>query len=405
LEKKSKLAKIFEQIDAEKILRDIAVELDIEINTKRDLIFIDEIQACPQALTSLGYFYEDVPGLPVIAAGSLLDFALTEEKVSMPVGRMSYAFVNPLSFEEFLEGLGKVRLLAEIRNFEWGKQISETVHLHLLEHLESYLQVGGMPEAVQTFLSTADLRQVRTIQEEILTTYRDDFGKYASGRALLLLQRLFDGMSAVLGRKIRYVQLSRDDHSRDLRAVIDLLVQARVFGKVSHTDCVGVPLALHQSDSIYKLYHLDVGLMNAQLGTPVLQGKPGAALLGQLLGVQAEQMIYQNLKASLHKQDLRINYWLREGKSQNAEVDFVLEEGGHILPIEVKSGASGSLRSLFQLVAKSKVKTALRFDVNLPSIQKIQTDVITPGGKQSVKFRLLSLPLYLVGQYSRLCEV
>ncbi len=408
LEKKPKLAKIFEQIDAEQILGDLSIELDLAVDPKRDLLFIDEIQACPKALTSLRYFYEDHPGLPVIAAGSLLDFALTEEKVSMPVGRISYAFVNPMTFEEFLSAAGKPRLLREIQEFEWDKKISETAHRHLLEQLEIYARVGGMPEVVQTYLATSDLSRVRGIQEEILATYRDDFGKYASGRTLLLLQRLYDGMSAVLGQKIKYAQLSREDHSRDIRAVIELLVQARILGRVSHSDCDGVPLALHQSDSIYKLYHLDVGLMNAQLGVPmrkgVLQDDQRSPVLGQWLGVQAEQIVYQNLKASQSKQDLKIYYWLREGKSQNAEVDFVLEAGGDLLPVEVKSGASGSLRSLFQLVARQKMKKALRFDLNLPSTQNIQTEVITAAGGESIKFRLLSLPLYLVGQYQRLEE-
>ncbi len=402
LEKKPKIAKIFEQIDAERILKDIEIELDIQINPKKDLFFIDEIQVSPKALTSLRYFKEDISQLPVIAAGSLLDFALTQESISMPVGRISFAFVNPMTFEEFLEATEKTKLLNELKTFEWGKHLSETVHSHLLEQVELYLKLGGMPEVLQTFLASSDFTEARTIQEDILSTYREDFSKYASGKDLLLLQRLFDSFAGILGNKVKYAQLSRDESARDIRRALDLLVQARVLARVPHSNCGGLPLALEQSDTVYKLYHLDVGLMNAQLGTPAGGRHQSPAILTQLLGIQAEQMIYQNLRAQQRKQDSKIYYWLRERKTQNAELDFVLENEGQMLPIEVKSGAAGSMRSLFQFIAKTQVKKALRFDLNLPSIQDIKTEVITSSEKQSIKFKLYSLPLYLVGQYARL---
>lgn len=367
---------------------------DIDSNS---LLFLDEIQAVPEAIPMLRYFYEDMSQLPVVAAGSLLEFVLSDHHFSMPVGRVEYLHMGPMTFTEFLEALEETKLAAIIRNFSMGDDINPVVHKRFLELLRTYFFVGGMPEAVAGYARTRRLKDVSSIHNAIIDTYREDFPKYIGSRNLGRIQQVFNFAARNVGKKVKYSQFSSDDKSATIKADIDLLCMARVLSKVVHSHCSGLPLQAEMEEKTYKLIFLDVGLMNALCG---LNWNTIAQLADTQLineGTIAEQFIGQHLQDVLSDSPNRdLTYWLREGRSTNAEVDYVIGMNGQIIPIEVKAGATGSLKSLHQFVGEKHVPLAVRFDSSLPSLQTVSTRVRKKDNTLDVDYQLLSLPLYLV---------
>jgi len=406
LEKNTFLDKTFASLDLEVILREISGLLGRPIrNDTTDILFLDEIQATPNALPALRYFHEERPGLPVVAAGSLLEFALSEHTFSMPVGRIQYMHMGPLAFEEYL--LARDPTLQEpLREYEWGDPFAESVHRRLVDRLREFLFVGGMPEAVAAYLDDLQLADVGPLQSLILNAYADDFPKYASGKALARLHTIFDYVPRGVGRKMKYSAISRDERARELRHAAELLSKARVMSQVFHSACNGLPLFAEADAFTYKPLFLDVGLMNRHCGLDWLAFSrlSDQALVNE--GAVAEQFIGQHLLQSSEVFELpRLCYWLREGKSTNAEVDYVLSQGDLIVPVEVKAGKSGTLRSLFQFALAKDANVAVRFDLNPPSAQWIEHQARCADGSERVRLLLLSLPLYMVGQIRRLLDV
>ena len=372
------------------------------------LLFLDEIQAAPNALASLRYFLEDMPERPVIAAGSLMEFTLAEHRFPMPVGRIEYLHLGPMTFTEFLKGIGEDRLAEAIETFAWGGKGEPPgphplVHGRLLEALRLYHCIGGMPEAVRTYAETGDLRAVGAVQAGIIETYRDDFPKYAARRDLTRLLRVFNFAARQVGRKVKYSNVSPDDQSATIRRDIDLLTMARVVAKVTHSHCSGLPLQAELKETAFKLIFLDIGLMNALCGLSwqTIRAQTEFELVNA--GPAAEQFVGQHLQHLLAERPNReLTYWLREGRSNNAEVDYVAEFSGHILPIEVKAGKAGTLKSLHQFVAERRVPLAIRFDANPPALQTVRAEVRRRNRTEQVNYQLLSLPLYLVERLPRI---
>ena len=371
--------------------------------SERSLLFLDEIQAAPGALPLLRYFREDVPQLPVIAAGSLLEFLLSNHSFSMPVGRIEYLNMGPMTFTEFLAGVGESSLALEIGAFEFDAGEGERawphplVHKRLLELLKLYLFIGGMPEAIQVYADTHDLGEVSRVHASIIETYRDDFPKYAARRDLARMLGVFNFAAMRAGRKVKYSNIFPDQQSATLRRDMDILAMARVIAKVTHSHCSGLPLQADLKENVFKLLFLDVGLMNAVCGLTwaTLSGRSNEVLVNE--GAIAEQFIGQHLAHLIAQRPNReLTYWLREGRSNNAEVDYVVEFHGRIVPIEVKAGRTGTLRSLHQFAAAKRNPLAVRFHAAEPSLQTIHARAVTGAGSEAVRYRLLSLPLYLV---------
>ena len=366
------------------------------------LLFLDEIQAAPHALASLRYFLEELPERPVIAAGSLMEFALAEHNFPMPVGRVEYLHLGPMTFTEFLKGIGKEGLAKAIETFAWGGDgapptLHPLVHGRLLEALRLYRFIGGMPEAVGTYAESGDLRAVSAVQAGIVETYRDDFPKYAARRDLARMLRVFNFAARQVGRKVKYSNVSPDDQSATIRRDIDLLAMAQVVAKVTHSHCSGLPLQAELKEAAFKLIFLDIGLMNALCGLnwQTVRAQTDFELVNA--GPAAEQFVGQHLQHLLAERPNReLTYWLREGRSNNAEVDYVAEFSGHILPIEVKAGKAGALKSLHQFVAERRAPLAVRFDANPPALQTVEAEVRRRDSVRRVHYQLLSLPLYLV---------
>jgi len=399
LERHLPLNDVFKSLDVKRIVRELEGLLGRNILASGSLLFLDEVQATPQALAALRYFYEELPELPVIAAGSLMEFALADHSFSMPVGRVEYLHISPVSFREFLEcfdpDLETWRAVA-------GRieQIPETAHHRLLHRLREYLFIGGMPEAIMAYIETGSLSEVQEVQRSIVETYQDDFSKYASRAELVRLQRIFGQIPRNIGRKIKYVNLSREERSREIKSAVELLNRAQVCQKITASHCSGLPLSAEIAEDVYKLIFMDVGIVNFMCGGrwQDISEVADQALVNE--GPLAEQFIGQHL-AYLDRSKPQLHYWLREGRANNAEVDYVVSQGMQILPIEVKAGASGTLKSLQQFVLEKGCEQAIRFDLNPPSRMVVNVKARSGNAVEDVNFELLSLPLYAVESLSQ----
>ncbi|MGK5090336.1 AAA family ATPase [Bdellovibrionota bacterium FG-2] len=403
LEKTPQLAASFRTRNIQKILSDLALLAETELNAKTDLIFLDEIQAIPEAYSALRYFYEDSPQYRVIAAGSLLEVVLAEQEFSMPVGRVQFLSLGPMTFFEFLAANEEVQALESLGSFrindkETMSEFSEVLHERMIELYNNYLWVGGMPEAVAEYVRAAksglgkSFSKISEIKSNLLETYRSDFGKYRRRYPQDRMERIFDYASRNVGIKVKYSNLSREDIARDLKPGIELLERARVLKRVFHTAATTLPLAATQDETLFKFLFLDVGLMMASLGLSPNDLKHRERLNPALLGQITEQFVGQQLLASLPETQSGLFYWIREGKSGNAEVDYVIQNGSEIVPLECKAGARGSNKSLTQFMLKRRDARAIRLDLNRPSRQQVKT---TTADHQAAEFELISLPLYL----------
>uniref|UniRef100_UPI0040565B7A ATP-binding protein n=1 Tax=Candidatus Electrothrix sp. TaxID=2170559 RepID=UPI0040565B7A len=397
LERYPDLSQVFSGNNPELILQQIEFLPNMKKIGKDSILFLDEIQAVPEAIPALRYFYEDMGELPLVSAGSLLEFALADHTFSMPVGRIQYLHMGPMTFTEFLSAMDEDALKNFIEQYEFGQKIGEIVHQRLLELLRSYYYIGGMPEAVAVFADSRSYRDVSEVHNAIIETYRDDFPKYAGSRDLNRMLNVFNFAARNVGIKVKYSNISSQDQSATIKKDIELLAMARVINKVVHSHCTGLPLQADQQEKIYKLLFLDIGLMNAVCGLDWLSFSRMDDLKLVNQGAVAEQFVGQHLQAMLaDKPNRELNYWLREGKAASAELDFVVGVSGNIIPVEVKSGAAGTLKSLHQFMGSKQAPLAVRFDINLPSVQQVNTVITKNKKRRPVQYPLVSLPLYLV---------
>jgi predicted AAA+ superfamily ATPase len=323
----------------------------------------------------------------------------------MPVGRIQYLHIGPMNFTEFLAALGEDKLYHFIMHYELEQEIGAVVHQRLLQLLRSYYFVGGMPEAVAIFAETRSYREVSEVHNSIIETYREDFPKYAGSRNLNRMINVFNFAARHVGIKVKYSHFSRQEQSVTIKKDLELLAMARVISKVVHSHCSGLPLQADIDEKVYKLLFLDVGLMNAICGLNWrnLSQLDEMKLINE--GTIAEQFIGQHLQALLSETPNReLTYWLREGRSSNAEVDYVLALKGNIIPIEIKSGATGRLKSLHQFMGNKQIPVAIRFDASLPTVNHINTVINVRQQRKKVSYPLISLPLYLVERLNEMVE-
>ena len=398
----------FKKMDVNAILSEIEFGAKAgSFEPGNSLLFLDEIQAAPEALKALRYIHEDRPDIAVIAAGSLLEFTMADHKFSMPVGRIEYLFMGPMSFSEYLEARNETQLLELLRNYDFSFTLPQSAHQRLVKILREFLFIGGMPEAVSRFLASNRLEDAIRVQSSIVETYRDDFARYARGNELHNIQKVYDFIPSAVGDKVKYSRIDPNIQARDLKKAIDGLVKARVLTSVHHSSSAGIPLKSGIKDKVFKLYFLDVGLMNRMCGVEYISTDIiGAADNLVNKGKIAEQFIAQHLLyLSRHDEKPRLYYWLREGRANNAEVDFVIQADNSLVPIEVKAGKSGTLKSLQQFVFTRKAAKALRFDLNLPARTRARHQITHGSGISPVEFELVSLPLYMVEQSHRLLRI
>ena len=402
-EARHEYAEYFRSNDPAKIVALLETTAGKRIIDGNTLLFLDEIQAEPQVLASLRYFYEKRPSLHVIAAGSLLEFALQEFEYSMPVGRVEYLFLEPLSFEEFLPAIGAQSLADWIATYSPGDQVPDAFHAELMEKVLLYWMVGGLPEAVSVYAETHSLLEVERVQQTLIETYMEDFAKYRKRVPREMLEAVFTSVPQQIGRKFSYVEVSRDARSREIAAAVELLRKARVLTRVNRSPGNGVPIGAGEDVRNFKAYALDIGLCARQLGLSISTVRlPIDGRFMSQRGGFCEQFVAENLKCAEPEHiDHSLHHWERMRSGSDAEVDFLMQVGPHVVPVEVKAGATGSMKSLHQYLLEKGRDFGVRINGDKPSY--VETTFTAPNGGTH-PFRLLSLPFYLCGQFRRLAE-
>jgi len=326
-------------LDPEKICSELEIRLGQNIIESKSLVFFDEIQICPRAIMSLRYFYEKKPGLHVIAAGSLLEFAFGE--VSFPVGRIQTMEVYPMTFSEFLLAQGNEKA-ADLCT-QPIVEVSESIHNFLISQLRTYWLVGGMPECVKVYTETKSIKSAIEVQDEIVETYKLDFHKYKPKTDFNCLSTVFSGLAAKSGQQIKYTTFTKDYSIPTTKKAFESLLMARIATKVKAVSSLGIPMEMYASAKKFKTVFLDIGLMNRIMGIDYNELLSHENLLSVYRGQLAEQFVGQEFVSSLKNAHY---YWAREAKNSNAEVDFILQKANDFIPIEVKDGPTGKLRSL-----------------------------------------------------------
>lgn len=339
-------AVIFEKnLVPERIIQALSLLVKSPIIPGKTLLFFDEIQEVPEAILALRYFYEKMPELHVIAAGSLLEFAIA--KVGVPVGRISMLYMYPMSFMEYLVACGDTLSAKTILHHPIGVPMEEPIHSMLLDKLGEYLSIGGMPEVLARWIQTKDPLSSLKILQQIVETYRQDFEKYARKAQVKYLEKIFQQAPHLVGREFSYKEIHGEYRKRELTPALELLERANIIHIVRYSSGQGIPIGAEINFDIFKVIYLDTALCQSILGSDVsiwfLRPLEGFTNRGEI----AEAFVGQELlcyaspysKAELH-------FWKRKEKNSLAEVDYLLQKEDKVLPIEVKSGHSGTLRSL-----------------------------------------------------------
>jgi len=393
-------AELFASRDVEQIIKLIEVDLHIDIVSGKTLLFLDEIQNASQIIPLLRYFYELKPDLHVIAAGSLLEFVLHDHTFSMPVGRIEYMFMGPMSFQEFLIACNMDKLVDYIHNYDLNDLIPLPLHNKLLDLLKVYCLIGGMPAVVSAYLKDENSRFAAIEQRSILQTYRNDFTKYQEKINAQLLGRVFARIPHLVGSKLKYVNIDRNEKAKSIADCINMVQMARVAYCVTHSAGNGIPLGAESNNKVQKLLFLDVGLLSCALGLKATDISLAQDLTLINSGAVAEQFAGQHL---LHQHESYVQpelyYWNREKRGSSAEVDYLYANGAKVVPVEIKAGKTGSLKSLQVFVAEKEPSVAVRFNTDKPSRCTMNSTIAT---KHPASVDLLSLPLYLIGEIDRL---
>ena len=401
-EKNPEYKQYFAQNDLRIIIRYLEAALQCTIDPDKSILFLDEIQAAPELISKLRWFAEELPQLPVVAAGSLLEFTLADYPYSMPVGRIGYLHLEPMSFEEFLLALGKDKLYDFIHTLTLSTihQIPLPLHAQLMMFFKEYLIVGGMPAAVASWIERGSLEKVGHIHYNLLATYRDDFSKYAGRLDVSRLEEVLMAIPKLLGKKFIYSHVNKDIPSAPLKQALDLLTKAKLCTKVPACAANGIPIGAEMKQNHFKVIFLDVGLASSLLGLRLnnIMNSQDIFLINK--GSIAEQVTGQLLRTMEPPYvEPSLYYWIREENRSAAEVDFVIQYQTHIVPIEVKAGSSGHLKSLHVFMALKKQPLAIRINADLPSIVEINMNTLVHA---TANYPLISLPFYLVGQINRL---
>jgi predicted AAA+ superfamily ATPase len=374
---------IFTFFDPIDIIEKISLFTGKRIRVGKTLVFLDEIQECIQAIMALRYFYEEMPELHIIGAGSLLEFALKTKGFKMPVGRVQYLYMRPLGFSEFLNAFGENMLNKYISKPENLQKMPDNLHNKLIELVRKYFIIGGMPAVVNEYINSRDINICQKIQRSIIDTYTDDFAKYSNSSKFQYLEKVFYASASMVGRKFVYAKVDKHIKSRELKEALELLETAGILTRIKRTNGAGIPLEANVKNNYFKILFLDVGLLHNISG---IEGKNivVADLATIFNGAVAEQFTGQELLVSQDPyKKLSLYYWAREAKNSNAEVDYLIEHKGEIIPVEVKSGKSGRMKSMIMFMKQFESKTGLKISQS----------------RYSEKDNITSIPFYSIVAY------
>lgn len=359
-ERLPELASVFERgLEPRRIIRELSAVAGQRIVPGETLVFFDEVQQSPAALRSVRYFYEELPDLHLVAAGSLLSTAL--DKVPTGVGRVSYLSLYPLTFAEFLDASGETLLRELVRESRIDTPLLDVHHQKLLDCVRVYMLLGGMPAVLAAYLGSGDILRCQEIQSHLLQSFMDDFHKYARESEIQHLATVFRAVPLQLGGKFTYVQADPSVRSQVLSRALGLLEMAGLVHKVYHSKADGVPLAARIRSNRFKVVFFDTGLAQRLLGVDLKTWMTDVDIASIHRGAVAEQLVGQELAAWGGAGPLEpLTYWHREARGSNAEVDYLLQVGKEILPLEVKQGGRGGMKSLHLFLQEKRMRRGLK---------------------------------------------
>lgn len=377
------------------IVQKIAIYINVPIEEGKTLLFLDEIQECPEAIMALRFFKEDYPGLHVIAAGSLLEFTL-QELPTFGVGRIHTLFMYPMTFDEFLNANNENGLISMKRQADSQHPLDAAFHEKLIEYFRIYLLVGGMPEAVLAWIKTHNFNQCIHIQEDIILTYEDDFSKYKKRVSPDLLRTTLHGICHQPGEKITFKQISADYRSSQIREAVRLLTLAGLVVPVIATSGNGIPLDAEANEKNMKILLLDSGLLLSVLQLEgnlaqhlvelIMTGSPQDLVnKGGLVEMVAGLELLRN-KPCVQRQ--KMFYWEKSGNSI-AEIDYLDTFHLKVTPIEIKSGTQGGMKSLWQFMREKRLTEAIRC-----SFENFGEFTYTDPQADNAKRHITIIPLY-----------
>ena len=355
------IEKLFlENSSIQDLCQKIAIIKNIPIQEEKTLLFLDEIQACPKAIERLRYFYEQFPSLHVIAAGSLLEFAL-EELPSFGVGRIRSLFMYPLCFEEFLDFQNLALLKNELSKSSPKNPLPEVFHQKLLQELRNFLILGGMPEVVAVWCKNHNFLECRQIQNDLLLSYNDDFSKYRKRIPSARIQEVFRSVAEQGQGKFVYKRVNPNLRAEQIKAALETLVLAGLVYPVTHSSSNGIPLGAEIREDYRRMIYFDTGLLQRQLGLKAEDILVSDDFDVINKGAIAETFVGTELiKAASFYEKAELFCWHREDARSNAEVDYVIQKNEDIIPIEVKASKKGSMQSLRQFLALKKRPYGIR---------------------------------------------
>ena len=353
-------------LDARIIASQIANLTGKAVQPGKTLLFFDEIQACPNAILSLRFFYEDYPELHVIAAGSLLEFALGELP-TFGVGRLQSLFMFPMSFDEFLTATGHAGLIAERKQASPTQPLNEVFHKQLVQQFRNYIMIGGLPEVVCKWDETGDYLQCQQLQDELVVSYEDDFAKYKRKTNPTLLRQVLRSAAMQITGKFVYAQASNEKAAK-VREALDLLIMAGLLIPVTKTAANGLPLGDEADYSYQKILLFDSGillrLLNLSLGSIqqitediLTASETDLVNKGKITEMIAGLEILKNLPNNMRHE---LYYWVREEKNSRAEIDYLMPHHALVLPIEIKAETQGGMKSLWTFMRSKNLDYALR---------------------------------------------
>ena len=367
-EKRPDMKDVFERVhDVHDLANSLSMLYNVPVVAGKTLLFLDEIQDCSAAITSLWAFKEDFPGLHVVAAGSLLEFAL-QELPSFGVGRIRSLFVYPFSFDEFLMAEGKSAWIKAKQEADSGRPLLTALHNDIVHHYRTFLMVGGMPASVAAWVKTHDYRECQTELDDIQLTYYDDFAKYAKKVDPTLLRNTLQSVILQIGNKFTYSKVEGAYRAEEVKKALKLLCDAGIVKRVSHTAANGLPLGAETNDKFRKYIYLDSGLLLRILDMDL----GGARQLTDLIitgtaedlvnkgGLTEMVLGWELVKYNNPRSQHDLYYWENTADGTRSEVDYIIARDMKVLPIECKSGTSGKMKSLHMFMRYKHLTDAIR---------------------------------------------
>ena len=350
--------------DGNIIPKDICESLEIfyktSITVGSTLIFFDEIQSCKNAINSLRFFYEQIPDLHIIAAGSLLEFSLSDIP-SFGVGRIRSMYLYPFSFDEFLNAIGENKLISLLDKSNIANPLLTPFHTQLLKYFKKFTLLGGMPTVVSAFAQGVGILECINRMDDLIDSYKDDFSKYKKRVSISLLTEVFTSVVNQSGGKFVYSKASLSSKHFQIKEALLLLIKAGLVIPVTHTSANGLPLGAGSNYKKQKMILIDTGLFQRLLGLDISEILFSEEFDTINKGGIAEQFVgLELLKQMSCYRRHELYYWHREARNSNAEVDYLIQKGESIVPIEVKSGNSGSMQSMRLFMEEKRVSKGIR---------------------------------------------